>query len=92
MLIAVPWTAKGALLAGIYLTGFMTPPFVMTLSWNSLCSAGHTKKTTANMMVLVGYCVGNLCSPQLWQAKFAPRYYMPWGVILACWSINPFIL
>ena len=92
VVVALPWSNKNGLLTGIFLCGLSTPPFVVILSWNALTCAGHTKKTTANMMFLVGYCIGNLCSPQLWQSKFAPRYYVPWGVIIGCWTLCPFII
>ena len=115
LLIAVPFHVKGVLLFAIYLTGFGTPAFVLALSWCAGSNAGHTKKTTTNAMLLIGYCeyssramphrlandpsrasltigVGNLVSPQIWQAQYAPRYYVPWGIILATWFICPFLL
>lgn len=30
--------------------------------------------------------------PQVWQAKYAPRYYVPWGVILACYVVCPVLV
>lgn len=41
---------------------------------------------------LVGYCVGNLVGPQVWQAKYAPRNYVPWGIVLASYTICPILL
>lgn len=43
-------------------------------------------------MQLIGYCLGNLLSPHMWQDKYAPRYYLPWGIILATYVINPAML
>lgn len=43
-------------------------------------------------MLLVGYCLGNLLSPQMWQDKYAPRYYIPWGIILGTYVVTPTIL
>lgn len=36
--------------------------------------------------------LGNLLSPQMWEAKYAPRYYVPWGIILGTYVVNPIIL
>lgn len=36
--------------------------------------------------------LGNLLSPQMWEAKYAPRYYIPWGIILGTYVLNPIIL
>jgi len=92
LLISLPWTAKPGLLLAVYLGGFGTPGFVLALSWCAATNTGHTKKTTCNAMLLVGYCLGNLLSPQMWQAKYSPRYYVPWGIILGTYVICPFIL
>ncbi|WWC66634.1 uncharacterized protein I206_100537 [Kwoniella pini CBS 10737] len=92
LLIALPFTVKGGLLFAIYLGGVGTPGFVLSLSWCASSTSGHTKKTTTNAMLLIGYCLGNLLSPQMWQAKYAPRYYLPWGIILGTYVINPCIL
>ncbi|KAK8845605.1 hypothetical protein IAR55_006321 [Kwoniella newhampshirensis] len=92
LLVALPWTAKAGLLVAVYLGGVGTPGFVLSLSWCAESNAGHTKKTTTNAMLLIGYCLGNLLSPQMWQAKYAPRYYIPWGIILGTYVANPLIL
>ncbi|WVQ76152.1 hypothetical protein IAR50_005805 [Cryptococcus sp. DSM 104548] len=92
LMVALPWSCKGGLLFAMYLGGVGTPGFVLSLSWCSTTNTGHTKKATANAMLLIGYCLGNLLSPQMWQSKYAPRYYLPWGIILATYVINPLIL
>lgn len=28
----------------------------------------------------------------MWEAKYAPRYYVPWGIILGTYVVNPIIL
>jgi hypothetical protein len=90
MIVALPWSAKGALLSAIYIGSLGgAPSFVIALAWCTSTNAGHTKKTTANAMILIGYCLGNLLAPQMWRAQYAPRYYVPWGVILASYSICP---
>ena len=36
--------------------------------------------------------MGNLLSPQMWREKYKPRYYVPWGIILGTYVVNPIIL
>ncbi|KAK4684969.1 hypothetical protein P7C73_g5191, partial [Tremellales sp. Uapishka_1] len=76
MIVSLPWSNKGGLLTAIYLGGVGTPGFVLALSW---CAATNTG-------------LGNLLAPQMWEAKYAPRYYVPWGVILATYVLCPVIL
>ncbi|ORY27006.1 putative membrane transporter [Naematelia encephala] len=92
MLIALPWSNKGGLLTAVYLGGLGTPGFVLSLSWNAATNTGHTKKTTANAMLLIGYCLGNLVAPQMWLAKYSPRYYIPWAIILMCYCVCPLMM
>lgn len=66
--------------------------FIITLSWIANVTAGHTKRVTTNALVLTGYCFGNLAGPFMWQAKFQPRYHVPWTVIGICDVICPCIL
>ena len=54
-------------------TGVGTTGFVLALAWVSAVNAGHTKKTTVNAIFLIGYCLGNLCAPQMWKAEYSPR-------------------
>ena len=92
LLIALPFTAQGALLFAIYLGGWGTPGFVLALSWCAATTTGHTKKTTTNAMLLIGYCLGNLISPQMWREKYKPRFYVPWGIILGTYVVIPIML
>ncbi|ADV24803.1 hypothetical protein I305_02034 [Cryptococcus gattii E566] len=100
--------ARGVLLFAIYLGGTGVPAYVLALAWCASSSTGHTKKTTANAMLQIGYCeilfytaccfidgqagVGNLISPQIWRAQYAPRYLVPWAIILASRVISPILL
>lgn len=92
LLVALPWSAQGALLFSVYLSFFGGPDFVIVLAWVAATTTGHTKKTTTNAMLLIGYCLGNLLSPQMWEEKYAPRYYVPWGIILGTFVVRPLML
>ena len=53
--------------------GVGTTAFVLSLSWQSNVTAGHTKKITTNAILLSAYCIGNATGPFMWQAKYKPR-------------------
>ncbi|KAI0937983.1 hypothetical protein AcV7_003302 [Taiwanofungus camphoratus] len=72
----LPWTDKVGLLFGQWLTNINVTAFVLSLSWVTNITAGHTKKVTVNAMMLIGYCIGNCAGPFMWQARYLPRYYL----------------
>ncbi len=43
------------------------------LAWVAATTAGHTKRTTTNAIVMIGYAVGNAAGPQYWKAVYQPR-------------------
>ena len=53
--------------------GVGTTGFVLSLSWLSSVTAGHTKRVTTNAIMLSAYCIGNAAGPFMWQAKYKPR-------------------
>jgi len=54
-------------------TGVGTTGFVLSLSWLSNVTAGHTKRVTTNAIMLSAYCIGNSAGPFMWQQKYKPR-------------------
>ena len=84
----LPWSNKVGLLFGQWLTGVGTTGFVLSLSWLSSVTAGHTKRVTVNAIMLIAYCVGNAAAPFMWQAKYQPRNHVPWTVICVCWAVS----
>ncbi|KZP06951.1 MFS general substrate transporter [Athelia psychrophila] len=57
----LPWSDKVGLLFGQWTTGstgVSTTGFVLSLSWLSTVTAGHTKCVTVNVIMLSAYCVG----------------------------------
>ena len=61
--------------------------FVIVLAWVTSVTAGHTKRTTTNAILLIAYCIGNSAGPFMWQAKYAPRNYVPWGISAGCLTV-----
>jgi len=74
-------------LIGFYLTLASPTPFVALLSLISTNVAGWTKKTTVAALYLIGYCVGNIIGPQVFQAKDAPEYRPAEITIIVCWGV-----
>lgn len=79
--VALPWSNKTGLLAALCLASpVFGIPWILMFSWNSTSCSGYTKKITRNAIVMFWYSVSNIISPQLWQARDAPRYYGAWIV------------
>lgn len=52
---------------------------VLSLSWVSSVTAGHTKRITVNAIMLSAYCIGNSAGPFMWQAQYKPRLVHPFS-------------
>ncbi|CAE6454414.1 unnamed protein product [Rhizoctonia solani] len=83
----LPWSNKVGHLISIYLTDIGTTGYVLGLAWVTSSTAGHTKRSTTQAIMLSAYCVGNLIGPHMWQEKYKPRNRVPWFIIGACYSI-----
>ncbi|KAK4950464.1 hypothetical protein LTR10_011446 [Elasticomyces elasticus] len=80
---------RWALIVAIWIRGTGGIPYSMVMVWAANCSAGHTKKTTVIALYHVGYGLGNILSPQLFQPQYRPRYIVTWSVILGVAVILP---
>ncbi|KAJ3537972.1 hypothetical protein NM208_g6101 [Fusarium decemcellulare] len=89
MLLTLPWSNRWGLLTAIWIRATGGIPYSVVMIWASNCSAGHTKKTAVIALYHVGYGLGNILSPQLFQPQYAPRYLVTWGVILGVACILP---
>ncbi|KAJ7827468.1 major facilitator superfamily domain-containing protein [Mycena olivaceomarginata] len=58
--------------------------FAISLGWLSSLTAGHTRRTTANAIILVAYGLGNAVGPFMWKKQYQPRNHIPWAIITAC--------
>ncbi|ROV93337.1 hypothetical protein VSDG_06848 [Cytospora chrysosperma] len=92
LLIALPWSNRAGLLAAIYIRAPEGVAYGVVMIWAANCSAGHTKKTTVIALYHVGYGLGNVLSPQLFQAKYKPRYIVTWWVLLWVAGVFPAFL
>jgi len=82
----LPWSDQVGLLFSIWLTDIGITAFVLSLSWLSSVTSGHTKRVTVNAIMLGSYCLGNSAGPFMWQAKYKPRNHIPWIVIGVCYA------
>lgn len=82
---SIQWDKKIALLAMLCLASpIFGIPWILMFSWNSTSCSGYTKKLTRNAMVMIGYGIANIISPQLWREKDAPRFLPAWIVQIVC--------
>lgn len=93
-MVTIPWDKKLALLACMILAGgTYGVTYIVALGWTSRSAAGYTKKLTRNVMFMVGYCAGNLVSPQIWVPAAKPRYYGAWiSMVIVSWTGTPIVL
>ncbi|CCM05266.1 uncharacterized protein FIBRA_07477 [Fibroporia radiculosa] len=92
LLNVLPWSNRLGLLCAQWLTGVGTTGFVLSLSWLSNVTAGHTKRVTVNAIMLIAYCIGNAAGPFMWQERFKPRNHIPWTIIGLCYTLCPILL
>ncbi|KAJ3484592.1 hypothetical protein NLI96_g5532 [Meripilus lineatus] len=75
-----------------FLTVTSIAPFVVMLAWVGAVTAGHTKRTTTNAIVMIGYAVGNAVGTQYWKKAYQPRNHIPWSILSACWFASMIIM
>lgn len=76
LMVALPKTPanKGGLLAGYYLIAFVYAINPLLISWMGGNCAGQTKKAIYYTSFNAGNSVGNIITPYIFDAKFAPQY------------------
>ncbi|KXJ87119.1 major facilitator superfamily domain-containing protein [Microdochium bolleyi] len=62
--------------------------FPMLLAMTSSNIGGFTKKTTANAMIFIGYCAGNIIGPQLFFQSEAPSYPSGFLAMIICFCLG----
>ncbi|KAF7592546.1 hypothetical protein BBP40_012770 [Aspergillus hancockii] len=65
---------KMSRLGAVYSLLTCTVSYIMCMSLISSNIAGFTKKMTVSVMIFVGYCVGQIITPQFFISKEAPTY------------------
>ncbi|KAL6693174.1 hypothetical protein J3F84DRAFT_396632 [Trichoderma pleuroticola] len=70
----LPRSNYSGLLVSFYLIYMNTVPFGLGMSIVSSNIAGFTKKSTASVLMFLGYCLGQFTGPQLFIEKQAPKF------------------
>ncbi|KAM7199194.1 putative allantoate protein [Rhypophila sp. PSN 637] len=70
----LPVSNKAGILTGIYLVNSVVAPLAIFYSWTVANVAGATKRAFAVAAISFIFCIGNLISPQTFQARDAPEY------------------
>ncbi|CAI7590219.1 unnamed protein product [Penicillium bialowiezense] len=92
LLLALPWSNRWGLIAGIWIRSTAGIPYAVVMIWAANASAGHTKKTTVIALYHIGYGLGNIISPQLFRPEWKPRYRPTWVILLVVAVILPSII
>lgn len=58
----------------MYLINFFASAWIQCIALGTSNVAGYSKKGIYAAGVWIGYCVGNIVGPLLFDAKYAPRY------------------
>ncbi|GLB34691.1 putative membrane transporter [Lyophyllum shimeji] len=77
----LPSHNKIGLLFAYWVSIFSIVPFLVCLAWMGSITAGHTKKTTVNAIVLIFYAIGNAAGPLMWKKEYQPRNRVPWAIL-----------
>ncbi|KAF9077149.1 major facilitator superfamily domain-containing protein [Rhodocollybia butyracea] len=88
----LPSHLRVGLLFGYWLAISPIAPFAIFLGWVSGIVSGHTKRTTTNAIVLIGYAIGNFAGPFIWKAKYQPRDHVPWTFLTASMGASIILL
>ncbi|KAJ5648898.1 uncharacterized protein N7484_002621 [Penicillium longicatenatum] len=89
LLFTLPLSAGWGMIAASWLASVISNIFSILLSLYASNTRGNTKKAIVNALFFVGYAVGAICGPLLWNTENAPRYRS--GLILALISWIAFI-
>lgn len=89
VLITVPPgpTTKGGLLVAFYIMQCCQAQNPIIFSLLSRNVAGQTKKVAGYSMAFLGWAAGNAVAPQLFQAKWAPRYKITLYIHLGLYAV-----
>ncbi|TRM59317.1 major facilitator superfamily domain-containing protein [Schizophyllum amplum] len=89
---ALPSDNRIGLLFSYWVAIFSICPFAIFLGWVPALTAGHTKRTTTNAIIMIFYAIGNAAGPFMWKKQYQPRNHVPWAVIACCSFISGLLL
>ncbi|KAM0424159.1 hypothetical protein ACHAPT_010528 [Fusarium lateritium] len=83
----LPDSAIAGRIVGFYLIGFFSSAWVQCIGLGTSNVAGHTKKAVYAAGTFIGYSLGNIVGPLMFDAKYAPRYDESFIGIMICFAI-----
>lgn len=87
LMMSIPKSEKWGIVVSTWLAACSSSLMVITTSMIATNVKGNTKKSAVSALFFVGYSVGCISGPQLWQAKDAPRYIKGCISSLVSWSL-----
>ena len=81
VMVALPWHYnKKIFIAMITIAQIYGVPWIQLITFSQQTASGYTKVMCRQGIVMIGYGVANIISPQLWRGDAGPRYYSAWIV------------
>ncbi|WBW74480.1 membrane transporter [Schizosaccharomyces osmophilus] len=87
LLLGLPNNAGWGIIVASWLGSVITCSMSILLSLNASNIRGHTKKSIANNLFFVGYCLAAVIYPQWWNFSKDPKFHAGLGVNLASWGL-----
>ncbi|CAG9975162.1 unnamed protein product [Clonostachys byssicola] len=84
----LPDSMRAGRIVGFYLINCFSSGWVQCIGLGTSNVAGHTKKSVYAAGTFVGYSVGNIIGPLVFDAKYAPRYKESFIGIMVCFSVS----
>lgn len=92
MMIAVPDSAKPALLIGYYMISVSGAAWGLIMTAISNNTLGYTKKVTVNALQIIAYAAGNWIGPQTFRADDAPEYKRGKSLVAIMYGLSTVVL
>jgi ACS family allantoate permease-like MFS transporter len=87
LMMTIPKSEKWGIVVATWLAACSTSLMVITTSLIATNVKGNTKKSAVSAIFFIGYSIGCISGPQLWQAKDAPRYTKGCISSLVSWAL-----
>jgi MFS family permease len=89
---SLPSHAKVGLLISYWISIFVFASLAILLGWIASITAGHTKRTTTNAIIMCAYALGNAAGPFIWKKKYSPRNHIPWAILTTCTFVSGILI
>ncbi|KAF7562910.1 hypothetical protein G7046_g1237 [Stylonectria norvegica] len=87
----LPSSMRAGRIIGFYLINFFSSAWVQCIGVGTSNVAGHTKRSVYAAGTFIGYSLGNIVGPLMFDAKYAPRYDESFIGIMICFAICVFV-